>query len=1027
LAARRDELQRALGAGWELRDLIGQGGFGEVWAAGDTRLKRDVAVKTLRSDLIASTALLERFQREAEAVARLRHPHIIPIYQVGEAEGLAFFVMPLVRGASLQAVLESETRLGVEEARRILAEAASALDAAHKAGIVHRDVKPENIMLDGDERRVLLMDFGIARAVGSDEGRLTGTGLVIGTPNYMSPEQASAERQIDHRSDIYSLGVVAWQMIAGRPLFDTRLARELVIHHITTPPEDLRKARPEAPDDLADAVMRCLRKDPADRWASAGDLASAVRPVSQTTAAAPSRFRRLRPLLRGRRRTLWYVAALLLTIGFAAIVQPRAFTAMWSLARAIATGDLKRALAGNDDALPRYFTFQGTGTPYRGRSVQLAPVNDTALLVSTPVGGPMVFNGTAWRGLDVPTDRWVFPPIVLGDTTWIAAAGQFPGVTVLHAITATGVVARDTVPHSITSAWSDGRSVLLGAANGALLRGRPRQWRSDPTGETGTVAHLWGDSTRQFGIFGGRLMQYNGMSWRSVDVGAKPNFRFATGNTLLDGSSTAAGSLCDSYICRSAVYVRESRDGRWRPAAAGFVAPFSVYGVAGRSAEDFFAYGAPGEPACGQGNCLWHVIRGKAKPVTDMRGDFHVIGVAYMRGNPYVLASSGALWTVRDGEWGVISDVPASVFRGVVVSPTIKLTWGRGLLVETQRRGFAPRQRADIKDVVIAVDSTAGTETVWFLTDSGALSNIVCRSALNECDRERDISAPDRRRVMDLELAPDGRLWIGGERGLLARRSVGQWITLATSGVTGLEREDILSISLRKGRPAVLLSTNGIYEIRPGGGIRRWRELGDAVGASQKVVAVPGGGAMVLTSAGVFFVLENGDTRQIAASRGTLMSFEVLDDSRVVLGNARPDDPLVGGSVLVRQFRRATGTADFEPVTIPKAMDVYGFATDATGLHAVGSGGFWIRIPTNRLPHAPSARVFVGSHADGAFLLMPDDQRRTLSNRVLPYEVPTGRARFAIWLGGCVLWDSILRPQAGDSISLGFRDPPCKP
>jgi len=285
-----DRVQRALGADYRVLGLLGRGGFAEVHAAFDVRLKREVAVKVLRYDLVLSESLLERFRREAESVAQLRHPHIIPIYSVGEAEGLAFFVMPLIRGQSLRARLEGELRLPVLEARRILAECASALAAAHRAGVVHRDIKPDNILLDGDEGHVLLTDFGIAKAVTEGEQGLTGTGVIIGTPLYMSPEQASGQSTADPRQDIYSLGVVGYHMLAGHPPFDGSTA-EVVVKHIATQPTHIAEIRPETPGPLAEAIMRCLRKAPADRWATAAELVaflSSGEAMSQELPTGPS-------------------------------------------------------------------------------------------------------------------------------------------------------------------------------------------------------------------------------------------------------------------------------------------------------------------------------------------------------------------------------------------------------------------------------------------------------------------------------------------------------------------------------------------------------------------------------------------------------------------------------------------------------------------------------------------------------------------------------------------------------------------
>jgi len=230
----RARLARALGDNYELGRLLGRGGFAEVHAARDRALQRDVAVKTLRFDLPLTPVLAERFQREAQAMAKLRHPNLMPVYSVGQGEGIAFFVMPLAQGESLREVLEREHRVSVAEARRILAETAAALGEAHRAGMVHRDVKPDNIMLEGDERRVLLMDLGIAKAAeASETAELTGTGMIVGTPHYMSPEQASGERHVDHRADLYSLGVVGFQMLTGRLPFTAPTVQGVIVKHIS--------------------------------------------------------------------------------------------------------------------------------------------------------------------------------------------------------------------------------------------------------------------------------------------------------------------------------------------------------------------------------------------------------------------------------------------------------------------------------------------------------------------------------------------------------------------------------------------------------------------------------------------------------------------------------------------------------------------------------------------------------------------------------------------------------------------------
>jgi hypothetical protein len=272
----RARLQLALGEGYEVRALLGQGGFGLVFTAFDKRLKRDLAVKVLRMELAVATAFLERFEREAMTAAQLRHPNIVPIYSIGEKDGLAYIVMPLIQGETLQALLERDGPLPLNETCRILIDAAGALAAAHKVGLIHRDIKPDNIMLEGPERRVLLMDFGIAKMLSSNDAQLTGTGVLIGTPLYMSPEQGSGDRDVDQRSDIYSLGNVAYHMLTGKPPFAGTSGADLIRQHVLTPAADIRLSRPNVPAGLASVIMRCLRKERDQRWQNADELRQAL-------------------------------------------------------------------------------------------------------------------------------------------------------------------------------------------------------------------------------------------------------------------------------------------------------------------------------------------------------------------------------------------------------------------------------------------------------------------------------------------------------------------------------------------------------------------------------------------------------------------------------------------------------------------------------------------------------------------------------------------------------------------------------
>ncbi len=271
-------LQRALGSNYDLGRLIGRGGFAEVYIVHDRRLKRDLALKALRPDLVISEHLLQRFRREAETVAALRHPHIVPIYDVGEADGVAYLMMPYIQGESLRALLAREGPRPAREACRILLEAADALDAAHDAGVIHRDIKPENIMLEGKGRRAQLMDFGISKAIDtSDSGPgLTSTGMLVGTPHYMSPEQAAGEPHLDHRSDQYSLAVVGYQMITGSLPFDGDSTRAVLFQQMVGVPKSLRDLVPDVPAAVAFAIDRALSKEPKDRFASMAAFAEAI-------------------------------------------------------------------------------------------------------------------------------------------------------------------------------------------------------------------------------------------------------------------------------------------------------------------------------------------------------------------------------------------------------------------------------------------------------------------------------------------------------------------------------------------------------------------------------------------------------------------------------------------------------------------------------------------------------------------------------------------------------------------------------
>jgi eukaryotic-like serine/threonine-protein kinase len=267
-------LQAALAPQYRLERELGRGGMGVVFRATDTTLDRPVAIKVVHPELAAHPSIVRRFLAEARTIARLRHPSIVAVHAAGTADGLLYYVMDEVEGESLRMRLEREGKLPTADVSRIVADLASALEAAGHAGVVHRDVKPENVLIERSTGRALLADFGIARAMALDAASSTGQGVAVGTPAYMSPEQAAGE-EVDSRSDLYCLGVVAYEMLAGQPPFQGS-NRVVVSKHIAERPVPIERHRAECPKPLAGAVMKALEKHPGERWQSGEELRQAA-------------------------------------------------------------------------------------------------------------------------------------------------------------------------------------------------------------------------------------------------------------------------------------------------------------------------------------------------------------------------------------------------------------------------------------------------------------------------------------------------------------------------------------------------------------------------------------------------------------------------------------------------------------------------------------------------------------------------------------------------------------------------------
>jgi serine/threonine protein kinase len=278
----RDRLTVAVGTQYQIENEIGRGGMAVVYRATDSRLHRTVAIKVLPPDIAFNESIRTRFIREAQTAAQLSHPNIVPIYSVDEvgsdtsaAGSLAFFVMAFIDGESLGQHLAREGAWPVDQTVRVLREVADALAYAHARGVVHRDIKPDNILIDRASGRPMVTDFGIARAK-AGETRITATGVAVGTPAYMSPEQALGEREVDGRSDLYSLAVVGYHMLSGDTPFKAINTPAMLVKHVSERPRPIRERRPDVPAYLAVAIDRALAKKPEDRWSDAAEFRDAL-------------------------------------------------------------------------------------------------------------------------------------------------------------------------------------------------------------------------------------------------------------------------------------------------------------------------------------------------------------------------------------------------------------------------------------------------------------------------------------------------------------------------------------------------------------------------------------------------------------------------------------------------------------------------------------------------------------------------------------------------------------------------------
>ena len=307
MADLRDTLDSEISGTYTIERELGGGGMSRVFVATEKLLDRRVVIKVLPEDVAAGISA-DRFRREIQLAAKLQHPHIVPVLSAGEVLGRPYFTMPFVEGESLRTRLDRTGDLPLPDAVRILREIASALAYAHRHGIVHRDIKPDNVLISDDF--ALVTDFGVAKAltdsaVPNDVGTVTSAGSIIGTPAYMSPEQATGDPHVDHRSDIYSFGILAYEMVTGTTPFSGRTTQALLAAHAIVPPDPIEKHRPNLSPWLGEVIMKCLEKRPSDRPQTASEIVHLLQQSDEVSRSGQT----IDPYRRAPQRRILFIAA----------------------------------------------------------------------------------------------------------------------------------------------------------------------------------------------------------------------------------------------------------------------------------------------------------------------------------------------------------------------------------------------------------------------------------------------------------------------------------------------------------------------------------------------------------------------------------------------------------------------------------------------------------------------------------------------------------------------------------------------
>ena len=748
----------ALSDRYRIERELGAGGMATVYLAQDLKHDRLVAIKVLRPELAAVIGA-ERFLSEIKTTANLQHPHILPLFDSGAADSFLFYVMPYVEGESLRDRLNREKQLPVNDAVRIATEVASALDYAHRHNVIHRDIKPENILLhDG---RALVADFGIALAASKAGGsRMTETGMSLGTPTYMSPEQAMGEREITARSDVYALGAMTYEMLTGDPPFTGSTAQAIVAKVMTDEPAPLRRHRKAIPEPVEDAVLTALEKLPADRWGSAREFAEALRSPAFLAESMPHprRRRNAGPALARHPLVLGLAAALIAALGMTVVE--------WRAAHRKRVSDVVRF----DLTLPSSMLVSNAAA---GKNVQVSPdgrtivyalggENGTVHLYVRPLeeGIARVLQGTegAQQPCFSPDGQWI--AYIVGNAVWkIQVSGGAP----------VNVGPISAGPLGIT--WSPSGQILVGTTEGLFALpaagGAARVVARPDSGDQGFLQPYALSDAKTVLVATGLPAQPR-LASISLGTGAVQHFDLS----MMDVLAYLDGMLV--YVVPSGAVMAVSLDVRHGRVSGNPVAlgPTTVTTISGASEAALSLTGTLiYQPADAGASLGW----------ADARGQFQALppvpqGYAYPR-----LAPDGRRIAMAIGNgnrtdvW--IYDIASATLSRLTNSGTAndRPEWtpdGRRVLFRADRQGRTGIwwQASDMSDASVPLESSVdhlffegvispdGRDLIYQVDDGGAdQANVMYRSL--EGDTATRPVAATRFTEAQARISPDGR-WV---------------------------------------------------------------------------------------------------------------------------------------------------------------------------------------------------------------------------------------------------------------------------